>query len=305
MKTYIKELHGKATARIPNKTVKAMSWMDLSPLALKIFLRLIYEWDQHERHQERKGIPPEKRTLQGPIHIRWRELKAQLSPDAEASFNDYDYRELHRATIELANFHSDLQYLFKGKRALNVINLIGGASFFEESMILTYSLTNEMQLALRGIDHYAVIPLKEIIALEESRHIALFMLAQTVVNLRHHKAREIPIEQIKSTLELRSGVYKNWWRVWAKLQASAEVLNEKTGCGLTLEQVIEGNEVVTVRFTSSRNKNRLTPALAAPDDIKPALRKRALFHNVPKKKKLTRDQIELQNAMKEEEARNR
>lgn len=251
MKTHVEPLHPRATAKLPNRTAMSLSFNSLPPTAVKIMLYLTYLWNQ----QQRKGAQRGGETV---LRMSYRSLGTHLFPDSKAVHEHWDYRSLKAAIDALVAIKLRKSILVgkQGKQMHHWVTFLSEAWVDEDTGTIQFHLSSGFQSALEmlELEGFTLVPLKDALALEDTRLLRVFMWACTFQNLTSDGAREVPVHTIRQCLELEGASYTNWSEVWAKLKVYAKAVSALTSYQVDLETVKHGREVAAVRFNSTRRR---------------------------------------------------
>lgn len=269
-------LHKDAKAALPNRTATKLRFVDLSPLATKLALRVVHAWEQRQRGL--RAVPPSKRPVDSlRFSIPWRDLHHQLTPSARPS---RDYRHLRRAAAELFSFSCFKSYRRPvdgrgGWTAVHFLSAVDVDDGNDDASMFSFSLSPEFEEAMRILEGegFMLIPLADAVALQDVRDLVLLMMACGAWKLIAPSMRTVPLEQVKQRLGMVGDSFASWRTTWQKLRASAQRVSARTRFRLTLTPIrAEQGDVAGIRLDVEGPGDKVRRKM--PDEFDELLRRR-------------------------------
>lgn len=239
----------KTSVKLPNKMTRNLSFHDLTPLAVKVFLFAVHLRERASRHRDK-----------GPWEVTfpWDSLVQYTSPDVQRAAANHDYRSFYEALDQL--LHVKIRYSYKRVGARWPVkehyNLIGGwehdAERQQVSITFHERLNRALDLLMQEAADFTLLPLHDVMQLDNLRQIRVLFWAAQVVALKSEERRTIPLEDVRNALGLTDPYYDQWSRVRDVLLKHAKAVGQRTAYAVVPVAVKQGRTVTAVRFDSKR-----------------------------------------------------
>lgn len=270
MRIKVTPLHKRAKALLPTRVSNALGLHELRPLALQLFLLMVHRWSQRVEH-ELRFVAPSKRTIDAfTFEVKLRELQAHLRPDSACLKASRDYRRVREAIDTLASLQvtTDLPDV-RGKRGRTIHNLIAQVEYREEGSMLRFSLSPFLKHALMALEAqgaaFTLVPIADALALDESRHLLMLLLAAQVAKLHVPDRRTFDVTWLRAYFGLAGPSYDEWRFAHRKLRDFAAAVTQRTGFRVKLAPVhdrCDSRRIVAVRFdVKHRDSQPEVPAI--------------------------------------------
>lgn len=259
MKIIVSALNRKASARVPDKVVEDGELQLLAPLSFHLLVYVANLWDQRQR--EIAHIPRSRRSLMHyEFQVSLRTLHAHLKPEAQSRFENHDYRYLRAAVKQLSRVQASEDSIdVQGKRSHESLNLITRVRYSEAGSMLSFTLSPYFEEALRMMDRqgrFALILLADALALNDTRHLMMLVLASKVEKLYVPDRRTFTVDHLRSLFGLQGRSYEQWREAFRKLKEAADAVVSTTSFSkVTLHPIrdkCDARRVVGVRIDSKR-----------------------------------------------------
>lgn len=253
MKKQTTSLHPHARAKLPNQTMDGLTFQDMAPLALKLFLYIVHQWEQYRRAH------PEVLPL---LELRFslREVVRAIAPESERMVDGHDYRDLQVSLDELqAKARIERKYLrslpkaAEGKKPLfrllfaPLFSLVYYDSESGELRVI-FSPFFEHCMEILECEGFTLVPLAQALRLHDMRHLRMFLWACRMHHMISDGTRFIPLDRLRKSLGMDAESYARWNVVSAKLKDYCAAVSEQTTYDLSFEPVKQGREVAGVRL---------------------------------------------------------
>jgi replication initiator protein len=239
----IKVLPISASARLPNLLTKSVNLHDLTGLALKVFLYLVYRYQR---------LPPVAGEMD--VLLTRKQLAGHITPNTSRTqlhlYTSFDaaLEQLIQTTIR----HRGLNW--GGLRLLEGYNLFDNWVQDEDSRITVITLTNGVKRALGQSRNFSLVPLADAFAIDHPRQIRLLLWATSFINLDNTAARTLELPTVAHALGLVGKV--DWRAIRRTLRTHQRVVNEKTSFLIHFEPVKVGRDVTAILFTVQRKQKK-------------------------------------------------
>lgn len=222
-----------------------LSFYDLTPTALKVFLYAVH---MRERNQSRVAV------------FNWHALAEYLSPDAKMAVQSHDYRLLSQALEQLVNVQ--VSYSHKDAQSRQHIkeryNLLAGwtANMDTGSVVIDFhdKLGRVLDILLEDQRDFTMLPLADVLALDNARQIRVLMWAAQFAGFNHESMRQLGLGDLRRALGLLDPYYDQWSRVRDVLLKHARKVSSKTSFQIALAPVKSGRQVTALQFNVQRRK---------------------------------------------------
>lgn len=245
----VKTLNRKAQARLPNKISRNVAFDDLSPIAFKLLLYIVYLWNQTRRDAQMGSSPWGGEQT---ITVTWAELASRITPESRRGLEHGIYDTFRAALTQLVRVQIS-HTSFEGEKfkVREVYNLLAGWRYDEEEKAATILLHSKfariLEIVAKGGD-FTLVPLQDAFALSSTRQVRLLLWAASFVHIRSESIRTVSLQTFRDSLGFHGRYYEAWSRVKDDLWSHLKEVNTRTRYRVKLVPVKQGREVVALRF---------------------------------------------------------
>ena len=229
----------RGTARIPNRITKEVGFDSLTATSLKLWLYIVYLWQKRKDKDARL------------LSFTWAQVSRAVTPKALRSSKHSVYSTYVTALDLLLTVQIGHSYKQGSRTIREKYNLLGGWEFNQETghveVYLHSAFARVLQL-LEGKEGFTIAPLRDVMALDNPRHIRVLLWACMCVHLRSDELRTIPLDTIRHGMGLVGESYDDWRQVSRLLQESVESVNAKTAFSIGVKPIKRGTKIEAVRF---------------------------------------------------------